>query len=127
MFKDIDLSKDAMAMFRQSAKHRDVAPAGNDVEINVSVLTTGFWPQYTPMELNIPPELAVHCENFKSFYLAKHQGRRLNFQNTLGTCVVKTAFSKGVKKELSLSLFQTIILLLFNSADTVSLKDILEK
>ena len=50
--------------------------------MNVSVLTTGFWPQYTPMELQIPPELAVHCENFKSFYLSKHQGRRLSFQVT---------------------------------------------
>ena len=41
--------------------------------------------------------------------------------------MVKTAFSKGVKKELSLSLFQTVIMLLFNAADTVSLKEILEK
>merc|ERR1711871_728123 len=90
MFKDIDLSKDSMATFNQSVKHQELAPGANDLDLNVSILTTGFWPQYTPVELAIPPELSVHAENFKKFYLSKHQGRRLNFQNTLGTCVVKT-------------------------------------
>lgn len=35
------------------------------------------------------------------------------WQNNLGHCVVKATFPKG-KKELLVSLFQTVVLLLFN-------------
>lgn len=42
---------------------------------------------------------------FKEFYLSKHSGRRLMWQNSLGYCVLKADFTKG-KKELSVSLFQ---------------------
>ena len=42
MFKDMDLSKDIMSSFRQSA--RSMTKLG-DIELNVSVLTTGHWPE----------------------------------------------------------------------------------
>lgn len=42
---------------------------------------------------------------FKDFYLDKHQGRRLVWHNSLGTCLLKAHFQKG-PKELSVSLFQ---------------------
>lgn len=42
---------------------------------------------------------------FKEFYLSKHSGRRLMWQNSLGYCVLKSNFPKG-RKELSVSLFQ---------------------
>ena len=62
-------------------------------------------PTYPPVELRLPPELNVYQDIFKDFYLSKHGGRRLMWQNSLGHCVVKADFPKG-KKELSLSLFQ---------------------
>jgi hypothetical protein len=46
---------------------------------------------------------------FKEFYLSKHSGRRLMWQNSLGYCVLKANFPKG-KKELSVSLFQVTFL-----------------
>ena len=64
-----------------------------------------YWPTYPPVELRLPPELNVYQDIFKDFYLSKHGGRRLMWQNSLGHCVVKADFPKG-KKELSLSLFQ---------------------
>ncbi len=42
---------------------------------------------------------------FKDFYLSKHSGRRLAWQNSLGTCVLKAQFDQGAK-ELQVSLFQ---------------------
>ena len=42
---------------------------------------------------------------FKDFYLGKHSGRRLVWHNSLGTCVLKARFDRGIK-ELSVSLFQ---------------------
>ena len=42
---------------------------------------------------------------FKDFYLSKHSGRRLVWHNSLGSCVLRAQFPKGLK-ELSVSLFQ---------------------
>ena len=45
---------------------------------------------------------------FKDFYLSKHSGRRLVWQNSLGACVLRASFPKGAK-ELSVSLFQACV------------------
>lgn len=55
MFKDMDLSKDIMSEFRQSAKHMNVL--GKDIDMNVAVLTTGYWPHYPPIEVNLPTQV----------------------------------------------------------------------
>ena len=62
-------------------------------------------------------------EVFKDFYLSKHSGRRLMWQNSLGHCVLKAEFSKG-RKELQVSLFQTVVLMLYNSTEKWSLSEI---
>ncbi|GBG65908.1 hypothetical protein CBR_g54200 [Chara braunii] len=121
MFKDIDLSKDIIDSFRQSAQARTKLPSG--IEMNVHVLTTGYWPTYPPMEVKLPHELNVYQDIFKEFYLSKHSGRRLMWQNSLGHCVLKADFPKG-KKELSVSLFQTVVLMLFNDEDRLSYQEI---
>jgi len=61
----------------------------------------------------LPKEVAEYQEVFKKFYLAKHSGRRLTWQNSLGFCVVRAFFPLG-KKELAVSLFQAVVLSLFN-------------
>ena len=33
--------------------------SGN-IDLNVNVLTMGHWPTYTPMEIQLPPEVHVH-------------------------------------------------------------------
>ncbi|CAH1439937.1 unnamed protein product [Lactuca virosa] len=45
------------------------------------------------------------------------------WQNSLGHCVLKVEFLKG-KKELAVSLFQTVVLMLFNDAQKLSFQDI---
>ncbi|RUS21786.1 hypothetical protein BC937DRAFT_91460 [Endogone sp. FLAS-F59071] len=109
MFKDIDLSRDIMTSFRNSKAHDQL----HDIELYVNVLTQGYWPTYTPVEVVLPTQMAQYQEIFKNFYLSKHSGRRLMWQNSLGTCVLKASFPNGVK-ELSVSLFQAVVLLLFN-------------
>ncbi|KAL3702128.1 hypothetical protein R1sor_020150 [Riccia sorocarpa] len=121
MFKDIELSREINDSFRQSAQARTKLPSG--IEMNVHVLTTGYWPTYPPMEVRLPHELNVYQDIFKEFYLSKHSGRRLMWQNSLGHCVLKANFPKG-KKELSVSLFQTVVLMLFNDAHTLSFQEI---
>ncbi|KAJ7544778.1 hypothetical protein O6H91_09G092800 [Diphasiastrum complanatum] len=121
MFKDIELSKEINESFKQSAQARTKLPSG--IEMNVHVLTTGYWPTYPPMEIRLPHEANVYQDIFKEFYLSKHSGRRLMWQNSLGHCVLKANFPKG-RKELSVSLFQTVILMLFNDAHTLTFQEI---
>ncbi|KAG2188621.1 hypothetical protein INT44_001376 [Umbelopsis vinacea] len=109
MFKDIDISRDLMSNFKNHKSYDDI----KDLQIYVNVLTQGFWPTYPPVEITLPPDMANSQEVFKNFYMSKHNGRRLMWQNNLGHCVVKATFPKG-KKELLVSLFQTVVLLLFN-------------
>ncbi|GMN43249.1 hypothetical protein TIFTF001_012455 [Ficus carica] len=121
MFKDIELSKEINESFKQSSQARTKLPSG--IEMSVHVLTTGYWPTYPPMDVRLPHELNVYQDIFKEFYLSKYSGRRLMWQNSLGHCVLKAEFSKG-KKELAVSLFQTVVLMLFNDAEKLSFQDI---
>ncbi|KAI9090838.1 cullin [Phlyctochytrium arcticum] len=120
MFKDVEISKDYMSSFRESPKY--TSQLGN-IELSVSVLTQGYWPSYSPIELNLPDEMA-HCQDvFKDFYMHKHNGRRLTWMNFLGSCILKSTFDKGTK-ELQVSLFQALVLLQFNRSDTLSYSDL---
>lgn len=60
--------------------------------------------------------MVQYLEAFKLFYLNKHSGRKLQWQPSLGHCVLKSVFPHG-DKELQVSLFQALVLLLFNETD----------
>uniref|UniRef100_A0A671MXV7 Cullin-4B n=1 Tax=Sinocyclocheilus anshuiensis TaxID=1608454 RepID=A0A671MXV7_9TELE len=120
MFKDMELSKDIMVQFKQHMQCQNIP--GN-IELTVNILTMGYWPTYVPMEVHLPAEMVRLQEIFKTFYLGKHSGRKLQWQSTLGHCVLKAEFKEG-KKELQVSLFQTLVLLMFNEGEEFSLEDI---
>nr|DBA21038.1 TPA: hypothetical protein GDO54_017759 [Pyxicephalus adspersus] len=120
MFKDMELSKDIMVHFKQYMQNQNVP--GN-IELTVNILTMGYWPTYVPMEVHLPPEMVKLQEIFKTFYLGKHSGRKLQWQSTLGQCVLKAEFNEG-KKELQVSLFQTLVLLMFNEGEEFGFEDI---
>ncbi|XP_029463713.1 cullin-4B isoform X1 [Rhinatrema bivittatum] len=120
MFKDMELSKDIMIQFKQYMQNQNVP--GN-IELTVNILTMGYWPTYVPMEVHLPAEMVKLQEIFKTFYLGKHSGRKLQWQSTLGHCVLKAEFKEG-KKELQVSLFQTLVLLMFNEGEEFSLEEI---
>lgn len=121
MFKDTDLSRDIMASFRSSSATQARIPAG--IDMNINILTSGYWPTYPVVDANLPAELNEYQQVFKDFYLSKHGGRRLVWHNSLGMCMLKAHFEKGTK-ELSVSLFQTVVLMLFNEADSMSYTEI---
>ncbi|CAK7313917.1 CUL4B [Vulpes lagopus] len=91
MFKDMELSKDIMIQLKQYMQNQNIP--GN-IELTVNILTTSFWPTYIPKEIQLPPEMERLQENFKNFYLSKHSGRKLQWQSTLGHCVLKAEFKK---------------------------------
>ena len=63
---------------------------------------------------------------FTRYYKSKHQGRTLDWDHALGTATLKARF-KGGNKELSVSLYQAIILLLFNEEEELVYTDIKEQ
>jgi cullin-4 len=67
--------------------------------------------------------MVQYLEAFKLFYLSKHSGRKLQWQPSLGHCVLKACFPHG-DKELQVSLFQALVLLLFNGPDKHDFADI---
>ncbi|XP_078003458.1 cullin-4A isoform X2 [Phascolarctos cinereus] len=82
MFKDMELSKDIMIQFKQYMQNQ--SDPGN-IDLTVNILTMGYWPTYTPMEVHLTPE---------------------------------------GKKEFQVSLFQTLVLLMFNEGDEFSFEEI---
>jgi cullin-4 len=121
MFKDIDLSKDVMNMYQSySVGNRALLSDGNSsVDMEVQVLTTGYWPMY-PQSASIilPTSLKKHKDHFESYYNNKYQGRRLAWQHSLGSCIVRANFPKVGMRELVVSLPQALVLLCFNDEPT---------
>lgn len=60
---------------------------------------------------------------FTHYYKSKHQGRILDWDHALGTAVLRARFKAG-EKELSVSLYQAVILLLFNDETKITYADI---
>jgi len=94
------------------------------LSFKVFVLTAGSWPSYKePQGVLVPTPFLTTQDSFKQFYLTKYEGRKLTWLYSLSMCVVNAFFDKG-KKFLSVSMFQTLILLLFNDNKDLSYQQI---
>ncbi|CAH8349616.1 unnamed protein product [Eruca vesicaria subsp. sativa] len=119
MFTDMKTSEDTMRGFYSSHPELSEGPT-----LIVQVLTTGSWPTQPAVPCNLPAEVSVLCEKFRSYYLGTHTGRRLSWQTNMGTADIKAVFGKGQKHELNVSTFQMCVLMLFNNSDRLSYKEI---
>eukprot|EP00053_Salpingoeca_punica_P019818 m.202969 g.202969 ORF g.202969 m.202969 type:complete len:741 (-) comp17730_c1_seq1:293-2515(-) len=122
MFKDISMAEDSAQLFRKHCKTQNIT---STIEMSVHVLTASNWPTYPPTPINLPPDMVSLQEAFRNFYCGRHANRRLAWQSSLGHCMVDANFPEG-EKELQVSLFQTVVLLLFNERNTISFKEIRE-
>ncbi|EED91828.1 hypothetical protein THAPSDRAFT_268825 [Thalassiosira pseudonana CCMP1335] len=129
MFKDMELSRDIMSSYSAYSSGATSAQAqpmpvphlgsGKATEMDVQVLTTGYWPVYPKYPgILLPPEIVAHQAKFESYYKNKYQGRRIAWQYSLGNCIVKANFPKQpAGKELLVNLCQTLVLLCFQYED----------
>ncbi|KAK4056958.1 hypothetical protein OIO90_001858 [Microbotryomycetes sp. JL221] len=126
MFKDIELSEDIMKAYNASLSSL-TNPLNYKFDLNVSILSQGNWPTYTITNVTLPSTMSMALDRFRTFYTSKYNGRTLSWVHSLDTCVLKAQFNsskqgddhqlKNSKKEFSVSLFQTLILLLFNETN----------
>lgn len=125
MFKDMDLARDEMASYNQLQSDKGTKGSGPD--LNVNVLSSAAWPTYPDVSVTIPPAISKLVSDFESYYHQKHGGRRLHWKHALAHCQLKAYYPKGVRKDIVVSGFQAIVLLLFNDVpndSTISYTDI---
>ncbi|KAJ2655745.1 hypothetical protein IWW48_005380 [Coemansia sp. RSA 1200] len=121
MFRDMDVSEDLFGKFGASRYAEDP----RRIAFHANVLTQAFWPTYEPMDLVTPKQVEQAQSNYVDFYKEKHSGRKLQWQHSLGTCVLNVRFDEGMK-ELVLSLVQGTVMLLFVDNDELSYGQIQE-
>jgi cullin-4 len=114
MFQDVDWSRETMNVYKQSSAGAVQGP----IEMEVQVLTTGYWPVYPQYpNLLLPETLQDPQDRFSNHYKTKYQGRRVTWQYALGHCVVRAnGFNKTY--ELIVSLCQALVLAQFTSIET---------
>lgn len=126
MFKDMDVARDEMAAFNEDKSMR----GRSSVDLHVSVISASAWPSYPDVPVTIPPIVASAIGDFEKFYSKKHTGRKLQWKHQLAHCQLRARFPKEkVPKDLVVSSFQAIVLLLFNDiteGDSMSYADIKE-
>ncbi|KAI3901505.1 hypothetical protein MKW92_016571 [Papaver armeniacum] len=122
MVTDLQLAKDNQSGFEEFQKSK----SHPGIDLTVTVLTTGFWPSYKSLDLNLPAEMAKCVEVFKEFYQTKTKHRKLTWQYSLGTCNVVGKFQKK-PIELVVTTYQASLLLLFNSSDKLTYSEILSQ
>ncbi|KAI5840199.1 Cullin family-domain-containing protein [Morchella snyderi] len=118
MFKDVDLSREAVASFKSRTGSAS-SSSSSSVDLYVNILSQAAWPSYPEVPISVPRDIAAATEAFEAFYVSKHSGRKLVWRHNLSHCVLKAAFPKG-NKELVLSAFQAVVLLLFNDLPTTT-------
>ncbi|KAI0762521.1 Cullin-domain-containing protein [Fomes fomentarius] len=122
MFKDLELSREMMANFLTNAEKE--GDASRLHKLNVMVLQRSWWPfAARAKNVDLPAWMGQDLDAYRDFYRIKHQGHKLDWDHALGTATLKARF-KNVEKELSVSLHQAVVLLLFNENDELSVAEI---
>ncbi|CCW60161.1 unnamed protein product [Phytomonas sp. EM1] len=84
MINDVKCSADTQSrLIRAMERSQYTLP----LEFKATILTGGFWPQYTNISMTLPEPMNMCMEAFEKFYALRHSGRKLTFQMSLGTVV----------------------------------------
>lgn len=124
MVQDLQMAKEKETKFKEWMDRKNVRLP---LDMNVTVLTTGFWPSYKPVEIALPEEMMMGLEQFNLFHdELNNKTRRLTWQVTLGSAHIKATFDKVY--ELILMPLHVVVLMLFNDAEgALSYAEILER
>ncbi|KAI3944785.1 hypothetical protein MKW92_046848 [Papaver armeniacum] len=107
MVTDLALARDLQTGYDEYVNNTNYGHPGT--EFNVTVLTTGYWPTYKTLDLNLPTVMLQCVQAFKEFYQTKTTHRKLTYLFSLGSC-----------SDLIVSTHQACLLMLFNDSDKLS-------
>lgn len=137
MFQDMDWSRETMSRYKQTQYEHENTTFGSigasnnnyKLEMDMQVLTTGFWPVYPQYPKLILPQSLLDPQNkFADYYKTKYQGRRMTWQYALGHVVVRfkpKGEDSSLMYELLVSLCQALVLLQFNDSGELSLPQLM--
>ncbi|KAK1423076.1 hypothetical protein QVD17_18370 [Tagetes erecta] len=97
---------------------------GDGPSLAVHTLTTGSWPTQRSGTCNLPTELMLLCEKFRLYYLGTHSSQRLSWLTSMGTADLKACFGNSQRHELTVSTYQTCVLMLFNNSNRLMYKEV---
>lgn len=126
MFSDMNISRLVMAEYKEIVLDRSEYRESVGLDCEFTMLTAGFWPAqcHDDVDLRLPPVLQACKDRFVRFYTSKHNGRRIFWQFSLGSVDVKMTIGKS-RHDLNVSLYQVLILYMFNERNAVSYGDII--
>ncbi|KAI7070464.1 Cullin-domain-containing protein [Hortaea werneckii] len=113
MFKDVELAREEMQSYKSRLEERVGYEKGKNVDLTVNILSAAAWPTYPDIPVVIPSNVKKSIDDFELHYKSKHTGRKLDWKHALAHCQMRAKFDKGYK-ELVVSSFQAVVLLLFN-------------
>lgn len=124
MFQDMDWSRETMTRYKQSTPQEG---PNDQLDIDIQVLTTGYWPVYPQYpNLILPQALLDRQEHFTNYYKTKYQGRCMTWQYFLGHVTVQfKPNATAPKYNLIVSLCQALVLLQFNSGEDLKLPQLM--
>ncbi|KAH6905870.1 Cullin-4B [Coprinopsis sp. MPI-PUGE-AT-0042] len=113
MFLDMNLSQEEMRKFHEKEE--------DSTNFNAMVLKESAWPfSRSKVTVNLPHQMQEQITKFQDYYYASGKEGRLLYWDP------RPRFNEG-PKELSVSLYQTLVLLQFNEFDEIPFKDIAEQ
>ena len=113
MLNDLSIGADSAKKFEEYCKANEARLGLGKLDFTVQVLTTGHWPTYKPLDINIPHIMQRGIAVFKEFYEAETTHRRLQWNFSLGNATVKGVFNKRTY-ELQVTTVQAVVLMAFN-------------
>lgn len=114
----------------QSAQAKNPENFQNAGSFTANVLTESAWPAYPQLKdgwnFKLTPELQASIDAFTQWYSTQHQNRQLSWRYQLATVTMSARFDSG-KYEMTLSLFQAVVLLQYNEEDHLTFKELQER
>jgi cullin 2 len=124
MYTDIGISIDLNNKFNQYLKN-----INDELSINLSIkiLQAGAWPLGPQMNIMfaVPQEFEKPIRKFEAFYNTSFSGRKLTWLHHLCAGELKVSLSRK-SYLITMQTYQMAMLLLFESCDTLSCKDVQE-
>ena len=141
MFNDMRISKETAEKYRSHKKglvntstdERDAENGGKAVDVEVSVLSNSHWPSQNVQPCVLPSTVQAAMDRFQKYYLTTYTGRKLSWQTSTGSAEMRLTLppakgsSKPRRHDLCVTTYQMCILVLFNTHDTLTLKQIKEE
>ena len=116
MLNDLAFGADTTRSFEEYIRNNDEARQSlGRLEFSVQVLTSGHWPTYKVIELNLPPIMMRCTQVFRHFHdQASTSHKRLQWAHSLGNATVKGTFGPKRSYDLQIATLQAVVLLAFN-------------